>query len=54
MHRSAYYDELDAKDVIDTGELELIIAKNKNGATGIITCQFDKESMAIVKVKEEF
>ena len=54
VHRSSYYDELDAKEVIDTGEMELIIAKNKNGPTGIIKCDFDKESMSIVKNREEF
>jgi len=46
LHREDYYNE----DVENPGEAELIIAKNRNGETGLIPLKFQKEYTKFVSI----
>lgn len=48
LHREDYYDREKADEVTGISELECIIAKNRNGATGIATLNFHKKIQRFV------
>ncbi|PKE55492.1 DnaB-like helicase C-terminal domain-containing protein [Macrococcoides caseolyticum] len=48
LHREDYYDRKKADEATGISELECIIAKNRNGATGIATLNFHKKIQRFV------
>ena len=48
LHREDYYDREKADEVTGISELECIIAKNRNGATGTATLNFHKKIQRFV------
>jgi len=59
IYRQSYYDLLNNPNAIDNGQAEIIIAKNRNGPTGIIQCSWDRETMSFsdgpkINLLEEF
>ena len=52
LHRPSYYDIKLDPSAEDSGEAEIIIAKNRKGPTGVIKCGFIKEWMSFMDIPE--
>jgi len=46
LYRPSYYDLLNNPNATDNGQAEVIVAKNRNGSTGIVKCLWDREAMS--------
>lgn len=53
IHRPSYYDKQYDPNAEDTGEAELIVCKNRSGATGNVSCAFIPEWMSFRNKPEE-
>jgi len=45
LYRPGYYKQMNSPGAIDGGEAEIIVAKNRNGSTGIVQCIWDSQCM---------
>lgn len=46
LHRPSYYSMIHSSSSTDTGQAEMIVAKNRNGPTGMIQCVWDSKLMS--------
>jgi replicative DNA helicase len=46
LHRPGYYTVLDNPLAVDNGSAEIIIAKQRNGSTGIVNCNWSAQTMS--------
>lgn len=53
IHRPSYYDKQLDPNAEDTGEAELIVCKNRSGATGNIECAFISQWMSFRNLPEQ-
>ena len=53
IHRPSYFDKQLDPNVEDTGEAELIVCKNRNGATGTVECAFISQWMSFRNKPDE-
>jgi replicative DNA helicase len=54
LHRPSYYDIKLDPDAEDTGEAEIIIAKNRKGKTGVVPCAWIAEYMSFCDIPKDF
>lgn len=48
LYRPGYYSKLYNPSAVDNGETEIIVAKQRNGETGVATCIWNEESMSFI------
>jgi replicative DNA helicase len=53
IHRPSYYDKQLDPNAEDSGEAQLIICKNRSGATGTVSCAFISQWMSFRDLPEE-
>ncbi len=53
IHRPSYYDKQYDSNAEDSGEAELIVCKNRSGATGTVPCAFISQWMSFRDLPEE-
>jgi len=46
LYRPGYYKQMRSPNAIDDGAAEIIVAKNRNGPTGVVNCMWDSHCMA--------
>ena len=46
LYRPGYYTSVNSVNAVDNGDTEIIIAKQRNGPTGIVNCIWDSTSMS--------
>lgn len=46
LHRPSYYSMIHSSSSTDTGQAEMIVAKNRNGPVGVVNCIWDSKIMS--------
>lgn len=52
LHRPSYYDIKLDTSAADTGEAEIVVAKNRKGKTGVVNCAWVSEWMSFMDIPE--
>lgn len=53
LHRPGYYTSVNSVNATDNGDTEIILAKQRNGPTGIVNCIWDATSMSFCSENNE-